>query len=370
MKPHVVIAGGGIGTLEGLLALRALAGDDLRISVVCAARHLTYRALSVTEPFGAPPPTRVEWRDIARDCGAELIPDAVTAVLGQESRVATRDGGPVRYDALLLALGARPHGGLPGALPFAGQRDVAAVGDALAALSPGRHHRIVFAVPSPVAWTLPLYELAFLTEAHGRRAGLDLELEIVTREDAPLGIFGAVASADVQRRLALAGIAVRTGSFAESAGEGRIWLELEGPLEADLVVALAPLHGSALPGLPSDGQGFTPVDDLGRVPGVDAAWAVGDMTTRPLKQGGLAAQQADVAAADIAARFGADVEVRPYAPVLRGLMLTGGDPVFLEHRPHDPESSRAGTAPLWWPPDKVAAEHISEYLARARVTRH
>jgi sulfide:quinone oxidoreductase len=369
MKPHVVIAGGGIGALEGLLALRSLAGEDLRISVVCAGRHLTYRALSVTEPFGAPPAARLEWREIARDCGAELISDAVTAVLADESRVATRDGGPVRYDALLLALGGRPEPGLPGALPFAGQRDVAAVADALAELSPGRRHRIVFAVPTPVAWTLPLYELAFLTAAHGRREGLDLELEIVTREDEPLGVFGAAASADVQRRLGLAGIAVRTGTFAEEADERRLWLELEGPLEADLVVALAPLRGSALPGLPADPVGFTPVDDLGRVPGLEAVWAVGDMTTRPLKQGGLTAQQADVAAADIAAHFGADVEVRPYAPVLRGLLLTGGDPVFLEHRPHEPEGSRAATASLWWPPHKVAGEHIGAYLERARVSR-
>jgi sulfide:quinone oxidoreductase len=370
MKPHVVIAGGGVGALEGLLALRALTGDDLRISVLTAGRHLTYRALSVTEPFGAPPASRHEWRTIARDCHAELISDVVTAVHGEQYRVATRDGAPVRYDALLLALGGVPAPALRGALPFAGPRDVAAVADALAALAPGRSHRIVFAVPSPVAWTLPLYELAFLTAEHARRAGLAVQLEIVTREDAPLGVFGASASADVARRLALAGIGVRTGTFPEEAEDGRLWLELEGPLEADLVVALAPLRGPAPQGLPADPLGFTPVDGLGRVPDIDAVWAVGDMTTRPLKQGGLTAQQADVAAADIAARFGADVEVRPYAPVLRGLMLTGGDPVFLEHRPHEPESSRASTASLWWPPHKVTGEHIGEYLERAGVSRH
>ena len=369
MKPHVVIAGGGIGALEGLLALRALAGDDLRLSVLTAGRHLTYRALSVTEPFGAPPAARHEWRAIARDCRAELIPDLVTAVHGDQYRVATRDGGPVRYDALLLALGGVPAPTLRGALPFAGPRDVAAVADAVAALAPGRRHRIVFAVPSAVAWTLPLYELAFLTAEHGRRAGLELELEIVTREDAPLGVFGGPASADVARRLTLAGIGLRTGTFPQEAEDGKLWLELEGPLEADLVIALAPLRGPEPLGLPADPLGFTPVDELGRVPGIDAVWAVGDMTTRPLKQGGLTAQQADVAAADIAARFGADVEVRPYAPVLRGLLLTGGDPVFLEHRPHEPEGSRATTGSLWWPPHKIAGEHVGPYLERLRVSR-
>ena len=69
----------------------------------------------------------------------------------------------------------------------------------------------------------------------------------------------------------------------------------------DLVIALPHLRGPRLPGLPHDADGFVPVDAYGRVHGVDRVWAVGDMTTRPLRQGGLATQQADVAAADIAA---------------------------------------------------------------------
>ena len=65
MDPHVVIAGGGIGALEGLLALQKLAVDPLRISVLTATRHLTYRALSVAEPFGGDPAPRYDWQFIA-----------------------------------------------------------------------------------------------------------------------------------------------------------------------------------------------------------------------------------------------------------------------------------------------------------------
>ena len=61
VTPHVVIAGGGVGALEGLLALQSLAGDRIRISVLTASRHLTYRALSVAEPFGGDPAPRHEW---------------------------------------------------------------------------------------------------------------------------------------------------------------------------------------------------------------------------------------------------------------------------------------------------------------------
>ena len=63
--------------------------------------------------------------------------------------------------------------------------------------------------------------------------------------------------------------------------------------------------------------------------GADAVLAAGDATTFPIKQGGLATQQADAAAATIAHALGATVEPTPFAPVLRGLLLTGGAPLYL-----------------------------------------
>lgn len=48
----VVIAGGGIAGLEGLLALRALAGDRCRLTLVAPGPDFVYRPLAVAEPFG------------------------------------------------------------------------------------------------------------------------------------------------------------------------------------------------------------------------------------------------------------------------------------------------------------------------------
>jgi sulfide:quinone oxidoreductase len=360
---HVLIAGGGVGALEGLLALQSHAADRVRISVLTASRYLTYRALSVAEPFGGDPAPRYDWQAIAGDRGVRWIPDLVEAVRPDAREIDTRDGPPVRYDALLLALGARPEPVVRGAITFAGPRDVLEVKEAIEALRPGRRHAVAFVAPAGVAWTLPLYELALMTAEYGRRRGLDLELELVTRETDPLGIFGTAASAAVADRLAVAGVRVRTGSFAEEFAEGKLFLELEGPLEADLVVALPRLRGPGLPGLPHDADGFMPVDPYARVRGVDRVWAVGDMTSWPLKQGGLAAQQADVAAADIAARVaGAAVRVRPFKPRLRGKLLTGDEPLFLERRPGAPSASEASAEFLWWPAEKVAGRHLARYL--------
>ena len=87
------------------------------------------------------------------------------------------------------------------------------------------------------------------------------------------------------------------------------------------------------------------------------------MTTRPLRQGGLAAQQADVATADIAAQVaGSDVEVHPYEPKLQGMLLTGADPLYLQHDPHLPAGSEASSERLWWPPQKIVGGHLGPYL--------
>jgi sulfide:quinone oxidoreductase len=363
MTPHVVIAGGGVGALEGLLALQALADDRVHISVLTAARHLTYRPWSVAEPFGSAPAPRYDWEQIARDRGVRWIPDLLEAVRPIARELDTRDGPPIPYDALLLAVGARPEPALAGAITFAGPRDVLAVRETIEALEPGRPHAIAFVAMAGTAWTLPLYELALMTAEHGRRRGLDLAIEVISTESAPLGVFGAEARAAVRRRLSDAGVCIRSATFPTEYADGKLWLELEGPLDMDLVIALPHLRGAQLAGLPHESGGFVPVDRYGRVRGVDRVWAVGDMTTRPLKQGGLATQQADVAAADIAAQIaGGDTEVHPYQPILQGMLLTGADPLYLQRDPHATLTSEGSSQPLWEPPQKVVGAHLGPYL--------
>jgi sulfide:quinone oxidoreductase len=135
---------------------------------------------------------------------------------------------------------------------------------------------------------------------------------------------------------------------------------MEGGLPVDLAVALPRPAGPAIPGLPHDAAGFVEVDEHSRVRGVEDVYAAGDMTSRPLKQGGLATQQADVAAAAIAAAAGADVEAESYRPVLRAMLLTGGRPHYLRHGLTD-RGHVSDDAP-WWPPHKIAGRELAPYL--------
>lgn len=116
-----------------------------------------------------------------------------------------------------------------------------------------------------------------------------------------------------------------------------------------------------LPGVPSATLGFIPVDDAGRVDGLAGVYAARDATDRPVKQGGLACQQADVTAAHIAAGAGADVDVPPLAQVLRGRLLTGTRDRYLQRDPGRNAGS-ASNEPLWWTPTKVAGRYLSPYL--------
>ena len=97
--------------------------------------------------------------------------------------------------------------------------------------------------------------------------------------------------------------------------------------------------------------------------GVPDVYAAGDITAFPVKQGGIACQQADAAAAHIAARAGAPVKPEPFAPVLRGMLLTERTAHFMrrEARGAGDASQVAGRA-LWWPPAKIAGRELAGYL--------
>ena len=135
-----------------------------------------------------------------------------------------------------------------------------------------------------------------------------------------------------------------------------------GPLlEVDSVIALPLLEGYRLDGIPASARGFIPVDDAGRVAGLDGVFAVGDATDRPIKQGGLACQQADVTSAAIAVLAGAAVDVPPLEQVLQGRLLTGSSDRFLRRAPNEVVGAWSDT-PLSWSPVKVSGKHLSPYL--------
>jgi sulfide:quinone oxidoreductase len=128
-------------------------------------------------------------------------------------------------------------------------------------------------------------------------------------------------------------------------------------------VTLPVLSGPGLPGLPADEKGFIPVDDHGLVQGLADVYAAGDATTFPIKQGGIATQQADAVARAVAARAGAPVSTDRVRPVLRGMLLTGSAEQYLRLAiAGGAGEGEAAMRALWWPPHKVAGHYLAPYL--------
>ena len=116
--------------------------------------------------------------------------------------------------------------------------------------------------------------------------------------------------------------------------------------------------------MPADDRGFVRVDARGRVPGLDGVYAAGDGTAGPIKQGGLAAQQADAVVEDIAGMTRGDT-VSPPRPVLRGLLRTADGPRYLRAELDDPDGTSAiSREPLWRPPSRIASLWLSPELER------
>jgi sulfide:quinone oxidoreductase len=359
----VLIAGAGVAGLEAALALRALAGGLVDVELLSPETDFVYRPLSVAEPFSAGEARRFPLHRLVEAAGAELTRAAVRSVDAERRMVVTSDGAALRYDTLLLALGARPVSAVPGALTFRGPGDEESFAAVLHDARAGRIERLVFALPAGSSWPLPLYELALLSAVHLADAGASsIQFSVVTSEERPLQLFGTAASDAVAELLELHGIVLRSDRTAVAV-EGRSLRVLpDERIPADRVVALPRLEGLRLAGLPHDTNGFVPTDAYGLVRGLDDVYAAGDLTDFPVKQGGIATQQADAAAESIAAAAGASIEPQPFRPVLRGLLLTGINPRYLRAEPGTLHSE-VDTEPLWWPPAKIVGRYLAPFLA-------
>jgi sulfide:quinone oxidoreductase len=354
--PEIVIAGGGVAALEALMALHHHARDRVRITLVSPGADYVYRPMTVGTPFGHGEAHRYPLQQVADDFGARLVHGKVTAVDADKRFVIRDTGAPLRYDTLILAPGARVLPAFDDAVEFGRPGSAEAMRALLDEVDRGAVRRIAFVAPTLAGWTLPLYELALMTAQWASAGGPGAELTLVTPEARPLAVFGTEPSAVVAHLLADAGVKFIGSTYAEVDADG---LRLGNrSLAVDRTVSLPLVRGPRIDGVPAERDyGFIPVDRSGRVIGLRDVYAAGDATDFPVKQGGLAAQQADAAAQHIAARYGAPVEPTPFSPVLRGMLLTGGAPRYLT-------AGHASTHPLWWPAAKVAGEHLAPYLLK------
>ncbi|MGB7685408.1 MAG: FAD-dependent oxidoreductase [Solirubrobacterales bacterium] len=349
-----------------MVALHDLCGDRVEIAVHAPSREFLYRPLAVTEPFGAGEVLRFDLQELTERCGASFSLDSIVSVDTEEQRATTHDGDEVEYDYLVVAPGARLLWPVPGAATFWGGSDEDASADVVRELKAGTLRRVIFTMPAGLGWPLPIYELALLAAAQLKDSDIpSAALKIVTPEDAPLQLFGVHASEQMGQLLAERGIEIVTGASPVKFENGQLDVAPGDSIEADAVVSAPSFEGRSIDGLPHDEDGFIPVDERSLVRDHQDVFAVGDVTNFPVKQGGIATQQADAAAEVIAAQTGSLVEPQPFEPVLRAVLLTGKEPKYLYGKlggGHG-ETSTFSDDPPWRDEGKIVGKYLAPFLA-------
>jgi len=331
---RVVIAGGGVAGLEALSALRALAGERAQLTLVAPEDEFVFTPLDARREFRPTELNRIPLSRIARDVGAAHVESTVLAVDPERKSVSTADDQRFEYNALVLATGAQATPNLKQAMIWDDRSEADMLGGLLRDAEEGYTHSLAVVIPKGPCWPLRAYELALLVALDAKDMGAELHATIVTPEPSPLAILGAHAVDLIASELAKAGVSVVPDDRAVFE-DGRLTATLSDsgePIAVNRVLALPSLRGRPLPGIPTDPDGFVSIDDHCRVVGLADVWAAGDGTAFPLKSGGFASEQADIAAECIAAAAGAAVEPHVFDPSARADLAGLPTGRFLEAR--------------------------------------
>jgi len=362
----VVIAGSGVAALEATIALRHLAGERVQITLLTPDTEYLYRPLTVREPFSGPLALHLPLARFIADfeVGREV---GVIAAVEPGARIVTTDTGTeLPYDALLLATGAKQRPRFQHALNLNDRRLDEQLHGLIQDVEQGMSRRLAFIVPSQPCWPLPIYELALMTARRAYEMGVDAFVTVITPERTPLAVFGTAASDQVAQELTACRVATILGSECTMTDTGRLLvLPEDREIAADRIVAMPELYGPGIAGISAVGdRGFISIDSHCAVRATTRIFAAGDITDFPVKQGGIAAQQADAAAEAIAALAGIALDPTPFHPLLEGILLGGRQPLHLRARfveGHGSDSD-ASAEPLSSPTDKIRSRYLAPYL--------
>jgi len=316
----VVVLGGGIGGLTVANELRGLLARADRIVLVERERDHAFAPSLLWLMVGDRRQAQIthDLADLVHR-GIELVRAEVTSI-DPERRAIAAGGRELRYDALVVALGAElapqtSPGYAEAAHNFFDLDGATRFAAALRAFPGGR---AVVAVSSlPYKCPAAPYEAALLIEAALRRRGIRERSEVVvfTPEPQPMPVAGPALGAAVSRLLADRGIELHVSRplaaidplqrelvFADGARERFDLLAGVPPHRAPEVVRRSPLANET---------GWIPVDPRTLRTRFADTYAIGDITTITLangkslpKAGVFAHGEARVVAREIAASFG------------------------------------------------------------------
>jgi sulfide:quinone oxidoreductase len=353
--------------MEGVLALESLAHGLVDITVLAPNKELVYRPMSVREPFAYPPAARYPLTAILKDTAATLITGELDHIQANTNTILTKTGERIEYDALLLALGARPIARYEHAITIDDQHMDQTLHGLIQDIEGGYLDDIAFVSPPRIPWQLPIYELALMTAGRAYDMNIKLTSTIITPEPSPLAIFGQTVSNTISQRLAQANINTICSAYAEIPTPTEITINPgDRHLHTKRIIALPELYGPTIHGIPLSEHGFIHVDPYGHVQDTQNIYAAGDALDFPIKHGGISTQQADTAAQTIANQAGAPTTPQPFHPTIHAMLLTDTQPLYLTANITGGHgyTGQITTTPTTNPPHKITAKHLTPQLQK------
>lgn len=294
MSRTALILGAGIGGIVAAQTLRKLLpSSDRVIAVDRAGQHVFQPSLLWLMTGERKPADFTRPLERLADQGVELLRGTVTRI-DPARREAQIDGKTIAADALIIALGAdyAPEA-IPG-LAEAGMNlytleGATAIRDALTKFQGGR---IVILTAAP-AYKCPAapYEAAMLTDAHLRKHGLrdQASIEFFAAEPRPMFVAGPEIGAAVRGMIEARDIAYHPEHQVKEIDPQarRIAFANGAETNFDLLIYVPPHRAPAVAreaGLTNE-SGWIPVDRHSLQTRFDNVYAIGDVTTIPLKMG-------------------------------------------------------------------------------------
>ena len=288
----------------------AIAGDRAEVTLVAPDPDFLYKPLLVEEPFDLGPAEQHALEPVAEELGARFLLDSVRRVDAAEHALELDGGGRLDYDYAVVCTGGRLHPAFEASRHFPRASRFESISLLRATDGAGKFSSWSLG-GSPGVADLRDREM---TKRRALELGTSVELTVVTPEEAPLAVFGPAASAAVSELLSARGIAVETAVTLIRRVASEIVLTPGGRRIAVAdVIPSRRWRARRSPDCPATRTGSSRSTTTRAWSGMEDVYAAGDGTNFPIKQGGIATQQADAAAEDIAHRLGAAVDASPSA---------------------------------------------------------
>ncbi len=363
-RVRILVAGSGPGALEATLALSRSEHLEPEISLISPQTEFHYRPNMVMEPFGVSETASYSVGEIIAHPNVHQWQGVIDRVDHQAGTAHSPEGDEFAFDAMVIATGTTPRAPLPEpAITLGLPGSIEEVTGIVGAVDRGELRSVVFTMPDGPTHRLPLYELSLMiADRAARQSGQQVDVALVTPEPSPLIIYGDDHSAHVAEFCRRLGVHVHANATVSLYDGNTVTLDDSTTHPAERLVSMPRLEPRTPQGVPTDENGFIPVDNLQRVKGTENLFAVGDVTDARVKQGGLATQEADAACQAIEAALGTREEATGLSGEIEALLLTATERVPLRARLTESGSVSLETAQPEGPVQKIYSRLLAERL--------